>query len=44
MILAAANGHTDCVQELLEQGADPATRRLVRIKFEANNCELLALL
>ncbi|XP_052133102.1 ankyrin homolog, partial [Frankliniella occidentalis] len=27
LILAAANGHLDCVDELLEQGADPRARR-----------------
>lgn len=29
LILAAAGGHTACVIELLEQGADPNARRVV---------------
>jgi ankyrin repeat protein len=29
LILAAANNHVQCVQELLDQGADPNARRLV---------------
>ena len=29
LVLAAANNHFDCVKELLKQGADPASRRLV---------------
>ncbi|KAG5861081.1 hypothetical protein JTB14_000786 [Gonioctena quinquepunctata] len=28
LILAAANGHYGCVKELIEQGADPTTRRI----------------
>ena len=32
LILAAANNHVHCVQELLDQGADPNARRLVSIK------------
>jgi len=28
LILAAAGGHTYCVMELLDQGADPNSRRL----------------
>lgn len=31
LILAAAGGHTACVIELLEQGADPNARRVVSI-------------
>ena len=29
LILASANGHVACVKELLEQGADPSSRRHV---------------
>lgn len=32
LILAAAGGHADAVAELLEQGADPAAKRLVSLK------------
>lgn len=32
LILAAANGHLNCVQELLEQGADPAGKRVVSVR------------
>ncbi|KAG8229925.1 hypothetical protein J437_LFUL009660, partial [Ladona fulva] len=28
LMLASANGHTKCVTELLEQGADPKCKRL----------------
>ncbi|RXG73538.1 hypothetical protein Avbf_02519 [Armadillidium vulgare] len=27
LILASANGHVECVKELLEQGADPGAKR-----------------
>jgi ankyrin repeat protein len=30
LILASANGHFDCVKELLDQGADPKAKRIVR--------------
>lgn len=30
LILAAANGHYECVKELLEQGAEPTAKRIVR--------------
>ena len=33
LILAAANNHLDCVKELLKQGADPNSRRLVGFVF-----------
>lgn len=29
LILASANGHLECVQELLEQGANPTAKRVV---------------
>lgn len=31
LILAAANGHYNCVKELLEQGADPSAKRIVSL-------------
>jgi hypothetical protein len=34
LILAAASGHVDCVKELLEQGADPRTRRVVSTRVD----------
>lgn len=39
LILAAANGHFDCVKELLEQGADPKSKRIV----SENNIRLINL-
>ena len=33
LILAAANGHLECVKELLEQGAQPDERRHVSLKY-----------
>lgn len=29
LILASANGHFECVEELLDQGADPKSKRIV---------------
>lgn len=39
LILASANGHLECVQELLEQGANPTAKRVVSAEMFSYKCK-----
>ena len=41
LVLAAANNHLDCVKELLKQGADPSSRRLVSNYMHVTVCHIV---